>query len=493
MDKEEVLKKIKAGDIWLEDVDKKLQADKEVVLAAVKTSVYALQYAGKKLKADKEVVLAAVKQDGLALQYADKKLQADKEVVLAAVKQNEDALNYLTKSCINDLKLNRIKIRVEGQGKQYYFQEISQETYNFYKDEGVLLCNAVSGNPDGDDIVGDLPTYYDEIDPLAGFQIDNSSLEITNYGGESQTIELSDANIKKLGINCKTKFVNMQDIINSKEGYVFLAYEEEVSGSNDSLPMLIENEFDLKKLRLTITNFAIEPDNSTLLITGFGYGNEKTDGLVPELIEGTEFELFRVLKKDKITKKRKAKKKDDDMNDKEAMLAAVKQDGLVLVDADKKLQADKDVVLAAVKESGSALEYADKKLQADKDVVLIAVKQDGFALEYADKNLKADKEVVLAALKQNGWALEYADKKFKTDKEVVLIAVKQEGSALDDADKKLQADKEVVLAAVKESGSALKYADKKLQADKEVVLAAVKQDKEAVKYAANSIITDLKK
>ena len=53
MDKKEVLKKIKAGDIWLEDVDKKLQADKEVVLAAVKTSVYALQYAGKKLKADK--------------------------------------------------------------------------------------------------------------------------------------------------------------------------------------------------------------------------------------------------------------------------------------------------------------------------------------------------------------------------------------------------------------------------------------------------------
>ena len=310
-DKEIVLTAVKQSGFALQYADKKLQADKEVVLIAVKQHESILQFADKKLKADKEVVLAAVKQYGLALQYADKKLQADKEVVLAAVKQDEGALNYVTKSLINDLKLNMIKIRVEGQGEQYYFQEISQETYNFYKDEGVLLRNAVSGNGDGDDIVGDLPTYYDEIDPLAGFQIGSSSLEITNYGGESQTIELSDANIKKLGINCKTKFVNMQDIINSKEGYVFLAYEEEVFGSNDSLPMLIEEEpFDLKKLRLTITNFAIEPDNSTQLITGFGYGNEKTDGLVPESIEGTEFELFRVLKKDKIAKKRKAKKKD---------------------------------------------------------------------------------------------------------------------------------------------------------------------------------------
>ena len=333
MDKKEALKKIKAGDISLGDVDKKLQADKAVVLAAVQQNGLALEYADKKLHADKEVMLAAVKQNGRALEYADKKLQADKEivltavkdiyvleyadkklqadkeVVLAAIRQDKDALNYVTKSCINDLKLNKIKIRVEGQGEQYYFQEISQETYNFYKDEGVLLCNAVSGNGDGEDIVGDLPTYYDEIDPLAGFQIGNSSLEITKYGGESQTIELSDANIKKLGINCKTKFVNMQDIISSKEGYVFLAYEEEVSGSNDSLMLFEEEPFDLKKLYLTITNFAIEPDNSTLLITGFGYGNQKTDGLVPESIEGTEFELFRVLKKDKIAKKRKAKKK----------------------------------------------------------------------------------------------------------------------------------------------------------------------------------------
>lgn len=51
MDKKEVLKQIKAGDIYLEDVDKELRADKEVVLAAVQQDGYALEYADKKLRA----------------------------------------------------------------------------------------------------------------------------------------------------------------------------------------------------------------------------------------------------------------------------------------------------------------------------------------------------------------------------------------------------------------------------------------------------------
>ena len=50
MDKKEVLKQIKAGDLSLEDVDKTLRADKEVVLAAVKQDADALEYADKKFQ-----------------------------------------------------------------------------------------------------------------------------------------------------------------------------------------------------------------------------------------------------------------------------------------------------------------------------------------------------------------------------------------------------------------------------------------------------------
>ena len=45
----------------------------------------------------------------------------------------------------------------------------------------------------------------------------------------------------------------------------------------------------------------------------------------------------------------------------------------------------------------------------DRDEVLAAVKQDGSALEDADESLKKDKEIVLAAVKQPGYALQFAD------------------------------------------------------------------------------------
>ncbi len=38
MDKKEALKQIKAGELYLEDVEKKLKADKEVVLAVIKNN-----------------------------------------------------------------------------------------------------------------------------------------------------------------------------------------------------------------------------------------------------------------------------------------------------------------------------------------------------------------------------------------------------------------------------------------------------------------------
>ena len=105
MDKKEALKQIKAGELSLYDVDKKLQADKEVVLAAVKQDGTALEYADKKLKADKEVVLAALKQNVDALEYADKKFKADKKIVLAAVKQYGDALQYADKKLKADKEI----------------------------------------------------------------------------------------------------------------------------------------------------------------------------------------------------------------------------------------------------------------------------------------------------------------------------------------------------------------------------------------------------
>tara|TARA_Y100000031_G_scaffold106091_1_gene116854 strand:- start:898 stop:2298 length:1401 start_codon:yes stop_codon:yes gene_type:complete len=323
-----LLKAMKEGDSWkLEHADKSLKADREIVLAAVKQDGYALEYAAKSLKADREVVLKAVKEEGLALEYAAKSLKADREIVLAAVKNNGNALEYAAKSLKADpdivlaaakanggaLEEAMLKIEVEGQGNQFYFSEISQQTYDFYKDEDELLWNAAAepGNFDAaawrasdsysrcavepQDL--DIEGYYDESfsDCVIGFEMGNSSLEVYCDGG-SQTIELSEENIKKLGINCKTKSVSMEHFIENKEGFVFLAYERLAGTYGElELPELSkEKTFDPKKLSLTITNFKWS-GNEVQLVTHLGYGNEQIDSLgVPE--GSGELPVFELLK-----------------------------------------------------------------------------------------------------------------------------------------------------------------------------------------------------
>ena len=140
MDKKEALKQIKAGDISLADVDKKLQADKEVVLAAVKQSAFALEHADKKLKADKEVILLAVNQYGSTLEYADKKLKADKEVVLAALKkQDGSVLNYADKKLQADREV--VLTAVKGNGMQLSFADEALK-----KDKDIVDA-AIKNNP----------------------------------------------------------------------------------------------------------------------------------------------------------------------------------------------------------------------------------------------------------------------------------------------------------------------------------------------------------
>nr|NGX32285.1 hypothetical protein [Candidatus Anoxychlamydiales bacterium] len=140
---------------------------------------------------------------------------------------------------------------------------------------------------------------------------------------------------------------------------------------------------------------------------------------------------------------------------------------LPLKEVPSDLKQNKEIVLAAVKQSGWHLQYAHEDLKKDKEIVLAAVKQNGWALRYAHEDLKKDKEIVLAAVKQKGWALEYAHEDLKKDKEFVLAAVKQNGGALQYAHEDLKKDREFVLAAVKQNGRALQYAHEDLKKDRE--------------------------
>jgi hypothetical protein len=75
--------------------------------------------------------------------------------------------------------------------------------------------------------------------------------------------------------------------------------------------------------------------------------------------------------------------------------------------------------LAAVTNNGSsyfsALQYASDKLKDDKEIVLAAVKQNGMALEYASKLMQGDKEIVKFAVAKDKRASQFATNDFKVN------------------------------------------------------------------------------
>lgn len=89
----------------------------------------------------------------------------------------------------------------------------------------------------------------------------------------------------------------------------------------------------------------------------------------------------------------------------EVVLLDVKSNGFSLAGSD--YTNDKEVVMAAVKNNGQALEFASPFMQEDKEVVLAAVRNDGSAIQFASASLQKDKDVLLASVKNNIYALSY--------------------------------------------------------------------------------------
>ena len=118
-------------------------------------------------------------------------------------------------------------------------------------------------------------------------------------------------------------------------------------------------------------------------------------------------------------------------------------------------------VLVFVRRCLLRLEFASHKLGSDREAVLAAVRQNGPVLQLASVNLQSDKQVVMEAVRQDGsgLALEFACKEFQRDKEIVMAAVKQNGKALRFASEDLQSDEETKSAAVQAQDRLVQQSD----------------------------------
>jgi len=168
--------------------------------------------------------------------------------------------------------------------------------------------------------------------------------------------------------------------------------------------------------------------------------------------------------------------------DKDVVLAAVKQYPAVLKVVDKCFKKDKEIILASMTNSGyiGSLRYVDDSLKKDKEVAVTAIERSVFNFDYLDPIFKKDKEFVMKVFENSkrgdeGYALEYLDDNLKTDKDVVLAAVNATPDSIEYADNSLKADKEVVLAALLSPGDSYKFVDESLKNDKDVLLAAKEQ------------------
>jgi hypothetical protein len=102
------------------------------------------------------------------------------------------------------------------------------------------------------------------------------------------------------------------------------------------------------------------------------------------------------------------------MNRKSA-LAKLKKEGYLLRNMPEYMD-DKELVLAAVKDYGLSLKQASPALQADKQIVMAAVKNNGMAIDFASPALKKDKEIIKAAKAQEKALDDAINKKYSIKK-----------------------------------------------------------------------------
>lgn len=208
-----------------------------------------------------------------------------------------------------------------------------------------------------------------------------------------------------------------------------------------------------------------------------------------------------------------------DLTNKDEVIRAINEGKLSLQDVSEKFQDDKDVVIAAMKQDGSEYGNASLNMRYEHEVGLESIRHGG-EYRYLVSYLRRDKETLLEAM-QNGevtWnrvprQLQYDDdimeaqdhpelipeilKELRdemakidwTNKEDVLTIMKKNGFAMEEyADRELFKDRDFILRGQKIYNYTFEYADEALWQKKEFVIDAVKIDAyNALEYAKNYI------
>jgi hypothetical protein len=113
--------------------------------------------------------------------------------------------------------------------------------------------------------------------------------------------------------------------------------------------------------------------------------------------------------------------------DREIVIEAARNYNSVLQHASEEIQNDKNLVLELNSQEHSR-PYIPKPLQDDRKVVLAAVRKDGLALMNASRALRNDRELILAAVESRPEALGFASDEIRYDKGFIIHLLETAGS-----------------------------------------------------------------
>jgi hypothetical protein len=314
------------------------QNNSTFILAAVRQDAAAFECASEDIQEDEEIVLAAVKRNGLVLQYVLEDFLDDKKIVLAAVKQNCEAFRCvpLESDLMTDTGFMRSLV------KRQPWLEFLKVFPELKKNEAFMLAAIKQHTNAIEFAASELLDDRDFIETAVKLNGHIFSKIASKFQEDEKIIESA---VQQCGLILQARDGKFQNNATKGFGSIFHRFQE-------------NQEFKLS---------LVTPHDAHTFLTTFSWlGMSKT-----------------------------------------FMLLALKLDASIFQHQNRMFtyRNDREFILIALKENGLVLEYLDNGFKYDKEIVLAAVKQNGMALKHASDVLKNDLTIIAEALLQtsNSW------------------------------------------------------------------------------------------
>ena len=188
----------------------------------------------------------------------------------------------------------------------------------------------------------------------------------------------------------------------------------------------------------------------------------------------------------------------------EAVLALVKQDGLLFQEASDELQTDSAIVREAIRQNWTVLPHVEPELRDHptivdttlltapralqffgRTIVLEQVRQNADLFEFASQEHRNDPEIARLAIEKKRSLIQYAGR------EAILNLVEEDPWFIPDVSLEYRDDREIMRAAIVGDGVTFKYASPRLRDDLELAKIAVTYFPKVIQYASRRVVLRL--